>query len=67
MTFSPQSGAHNAKRDNAADQYAADATIKIKVLREYFRHENAQMAKVNPRKFQSNLPEEVPRLCRGGS
>ena len=41
MTFSPQSGAHNAKRDNAADQYAADATIKIKVLREYFRHENA--------------------------
>ena len=29
------------RRDNAADQYAADATIKIKVLREYFRHENA--------------------------
>ena len=34
------------RRDNAAAQYAADGTIKINVLRERFRHENAQMAKV---------------------
>src|ERR1700674_5008983 len=42
------------RRENAADQYAADATIKINVLRECFRHKGAQMAKVNPHKFQSN-------------
>ena len=42
------------RRENAADQYAADGTIKINVLRECFRHKGAQMAKVNPHKFQSN-------------
>jgi hypothetical protein len=33
------------RRENAADQYAADGTIKINVLRECFRHKGAQMAK----------------------
>jgi hypothetical protein len=28
------------RRRNAADQYAADGTIKINVLRECFRHKN---------------------------
>jgi len=29
------------RRENAADQYAADGTIKINVLRECFRHKGA--------------------------
>jgi hypothetical protein len=41
------------QRDNAADQYAADATIKINVLCDRFRHKNAHLAKVNPHEFQS--------------
>src|ERR1700730_18388072 len=36
------------RRENAADQYAADGTIKITVLRECFRYKGAPMAKVNP-------------------
>src|ERR1700686_4065448 len=60
-------------RDNAAAQYAVDGTIKINVLRECFRHKNAQMAKVNPHKFQSNYliywrrgseSNRRTRLCR---
>ena len=42
------------RRENAADQHAADGTIKINVLRECFRHKGAPMAKVNPHEFQSN-------------
>ena len=61
------------RRENAADQYAADATIKINVLRECFRHKNTQMAKVNSHKFQSNYlvywrrgseSNRRTRLCR---
>ena len=61
------------RRENAADQYAADGTIKINVLRECFRHKGAQMAKVNPHKFESNYliywrrgseSNRRTRLCR---
>jgi hypothetical protein len=61
------------QHDNAADQYAADATIKINVLSASLRHKNAPLAKVNPHEFQSNYliywrrgseSNRRTRLCR---